>query len=333
MLELLGKPVAGLNGESEVEALQTDVMRFLAIIALCLLAVFAAVSSEMPQSARQMLEVQTQMIEALQADARDTEIQLAELTEQHAEQLAAAASAVARSQLESQSAADDQQHNKNELAILNREIEALSEALNRSDRERRELQQQAAQSEQLAQQQIARLQQQLQAQLAHNRAIKQAIEAPAAADDRPAAVQASAEVSITAVTQRQVTDNPRESAQNADNTEQSTALSLRFENNAALLSLLNSGRVQLIAMADGKAWRFDPRAEAFESTGSLGRVNVISQVPADIGSLAASRTGYPNLRWGVVMDVDLRTRLQQMISRVEGGQIIVGSDGTFIHRR
>lgn len=347
MQPLIG-PLTRLNpNDSEVESLQTDVMRFLAIIALCLLAVFAAVSSEMPQSVREMIDVQDNMIAALQDDTeaamQQNTVLESQLAQRNEQLLNAQMQLSARSQpLQTDSS----------LSTLQAEIAALEDQLQHADRKQAELNQQASaerRHRQVAELEIQRLQNELRATTADLMAQRQQAE-PVDETEAPVQLQRLEPPQVEFVEVTRAAGSPEtvdttpvfeideavSSAEEApppvETTPAERPLTLSFESDAALLTLLNSGRVQLLALASSSVWRYQPFNETFVAITIADSVNIISQVPAQIDSLAASRIGQADIRWGVLMDESMRSSLAAIISSVDSGDILVNAQGDFKHR-
>lgn len=327
-----GSPLFGrVQPDNEIDALQTDVMRFLAIIALCLLAVFAAVSSEMPQSAREMMDVQSNVIAALKQDlreARDQHAQASAQLQQREETLA-----VQDAQLETQRHnTEDQLNVVMAMEQLKVEADALAAALNESDArlqavlaERGATQQdQQASSEQLGdlQQQLRRAHDKHQADAAKMLAMEERLE-----EITERSSQLRAENQQLAVQQAE----PQPESIDTTTTE-SRPLSLHFESQRVLMTLVRAGRVDLLAMAGGQIWRYEPRVRGFESVNAADQVNFIDQVPADVAALAQVVTGSNAIQWGVVMDSTMLARLTELIAEVDGGEIVVDVNGGLNHR-
>ena len=106
----------GANLTNDVEMLQTDVMRFFAILALCLMAIFALVKA-LPMAPRADQPVITPS-DDLRAEAHSLQKQIALLKEKLAQiqtQVNAATTAARRSLFQASQAARDEQTFRNRL--------------------------------------------------------------------------------------------------------------------------------------------------------------------------------------------------------------------------
>ncbi len=327
------------HGDVETEALNTDVMRFLAIIALCLLAVFAAVSSEMPQSAREMIEVQANMIQVQQAEASQLQADRSDLQEQLRKQNRRVELLTAQLQQAQQEQAQKQVSDtdilEEQLRALQIESNALSKALNQSDsdlnRVSAELQRESETNVQLLKT-VAMLQQQLnQRSLDLQQSeteVQQQIAQQQFHEQQELQAQQELQQDVEQIEpDEMVVEFP------ADPVAEPTPLTLSFASVNALMNLVDNGRVQLMAIALPNMWRYDPQAEHFLPLHGREFLYEINKVPGSIKALAAATTGEHNLKWGVVMDASIRAELELLISNNDGGGIIVNADGSLSHRR
>lgn len=326
-----GSPLFGrAQNDGDTDALQTDVMRFLAIIALCLLAVFAAVSSEMPQSAREMMDVQNNLIESLQNDVQIEQNRHAEVSVRLKEALAQQSALAASDQKD----AELKLNVALELEQLKLEATALADALNKSDE-----QLQAVLAERYAEQQtqrgsreqIAALQAQLQQAQGQRRDDASRL---AEMQQQLQQTQRQLDQQLAKAAERSIEQNePEVVISEASRTDaQAQPLSLHFDNLRALMTLVRGRRIDLLAMSDGQIWRYEPSIRGFESVSSADQVNFINEVPADVAALAAAVSNSAQIQWGVVMDGAMLAQLSELIATVDSGRIVVDSSGGLSHQ-
>jgi len=296
---------AGSQREDELEALNTDVMRFLAIIALCLLAVFAAVSSEIPQSAREMIEVQDGLIATQDQQAVRLEAEKQEIQRQFSEQIVQ--SDRLQRELERLQRIDVDAKDR-QIRELQVESRTMLEALNNSDRKynrlSQELQEQKDNNDALLQT-VASLQQQLNSEknlLQHSEAKLQQLHA-----DQQQAVRAQSAVDVSPLT-------------------------LRFASNRALMTLIQAGTVRLFAIAAPGLWRYEAVTEGFTPVDGHENLYEIDRVPGGLNALAAAVTGHVPVSWGVVLNSAIQMELGSLLGRVDGGEIVVNADGSLTHQ-
>jgi len=324
------------HGDVETEALNTDVMRFLAIIALCLLAVFAAVSSEMPQSAREMIEVQANMIQVqqaetsqLQTDQSNLQAQLRKQTQrvellttqlQQSQQEQSQQEHAQREQEQQQAQDSNTDIFEEQLRVMQIESNALAEALNQSDsdlaRVTSELQRETETSARLLET-VAMLQRQL-----NQRSL----------DLQQPETELQQQIARQQFQEQQEQQDETAVEFPADPVAERTPLTLSFASINALMNLVDNGRVQLMAIALPNMWSYDPQTEDFLPLKGDEFLYEINKVPGSVKAQAAATTGESNLDWGVVMDAGIRAELELMISNNDSGGIIVNADGSLSHR-
>ena len=303
----------------DTEALQTDVMRFMAIIGLCLMAVFALVqgipvqekgkTAQSAQAARLREEVRVQQLrvqelqlelQGLKAAMQRTQQQLA-ATEQTLDQVTSRA-----------------QQARSERDRLLTEVDGLEHALERKQLELADIEQAARQKQQDVVALEGRLSK-VRASLEENRR-KLAVlkrEAQPAAPALPVAVKPDPEP-----------------VRPPETVPQRQGFTLRFVSDAALDALVAAGRVTLYAMADRQAWRLSLEADRTvaarePSPGWFHEMSSITVPENYIQGLANApdAAGVSDIVWGVQLPVATREAIASLTRGRQGGELVIRADG------
>jgi septal ring factor EnvC (AmiA/AmiB activator) len=305
---------------SDTDALQTDVMRFMSILGLCLMALFALVQSiplqdtvhtePEPEAAKlnQDIALQQQRAQALQTDLDRLTTQLREANERNHR----AQRALTSAQHELTLLVDQTQQTRSERDHLITELDVLRDQLARGRVELAGLQRAAGQKIQS----LRTLQQRLGA------AEKQLDEISQRATDlqvRPAPARASP-----------VSDQPPAPLPAAEQ----QGFSLRFASIEALERLVAGGTVNLYAMAGKQAWRLSLPAgrPMFAAAAFPGWFHEMaaSTVPAGYVTSLENAVGEPArspLVWGVQLPVTTTQGIASLTRNHRGGNLVIGADG------
>ena len=305
---------------SDTDALQTDVMRFMSILGLCLMALFALVQSIPLQDTQrtppepeaeklhQAVAVQQQRAQLLQAELDRLTAQLREATgdnsrAQHA--LTSAQQELTRLAGQTEQARSDRDRLTAELNVLNRQL-----AQGRDELAGIQLAAvQKAQSLRELQQRLDEAQKRLD-DIARQTTALQVTQAPSRASP--------------------VTDKPAPPARKAEK----QGFTLRFASIEALERLVAAGTVSLYAMAGKQAWRlslaggrpvFTP--EAFPA---WFHEMAASTVPDDYVRSLEKTLGEPArspLVWGVQLPAATRQGIASLTRDHRGGNLVIGADG------
>jgi hypothetical protein len=305
---------------SDTDALQTDVMRFMSIIGLCLMAVFALVQGIPVQEPgkpvaamqaariRQEIQEQQQQLRALQVELRmlksEKERMQQALTDskQHLVQLTG----------KTQQARELRDSLETQLEYLGQQLEQGRQAL-------ADIEQDSMQEEHNLDELHGRLLN-TQAQLDHDReeiaVVKQQLREKSA---------------------RPVVDKPAPVAPVAKPVPVKRGFSLRFSSDAALDRLVAAGRVSLFGMANQQAWRLSMATgrAAVESVSFPGWFHEMSAatVPAHyIHSLdtVANGPGQSTVVWGVQLPAAAKAAIASLTHEQQGGELVIRSDGQVI---
>ena len=312
---------AGTAGH-DTEALQTDVMRFMAIIGLCLMAVFALVqgipvqekgkTAQSPQAVRLREEVRVQQLRV-----QELQVELQGLkTEMQRTQAQLAAAGQELQQVTSRTRAA-----RGERDRLLSQVEALEHQLERRQQELADIGQATTQKER----DLAALEGRLsdvRESLEQNRrklaALKQQTR-PAASDSPTRATPAPEPV-------RPVITEPERQG-----------FTLRFVSDGALDTLVAAGSVTLYAMVDRQAWRLslDAGRTVAAPESSPGWFHEMSPmtVPEHYIQGLANAPGAPGrsgIIWGVQLPSATREAITALTQGRQGGELVIRGDGQVV---
>ncbi|MGB5180351.1 MAG: hypothetical protein WBP44_16680 [Gammaproteobacteria bacterium] len=320
-------PSASAAAGSDTDALQTDVMRFMSIIGLCLMAVFALVQGipvqepgkpAQPQPARLRQEIRLQQQQLLEQQAELQALKAAMHSTQ--QQLSTAQQHIEAVSGEAQQARAQREQLQARLETLGRQLDRQRQALadieqDAQHKEQRldELRQRLANTQRqldYSRQEIVELQRQTQQQAA-----KSVIERPAPAAPPPKAAS---------------TPEQKPAAEKQ-------GFSLRFESDAALDRLVAAGSVSLYAMADQQAWRLSMTtgrpAVAQVSFPRWFHEMSAATVPAHYSrSLenAVPAPGRSTVVWGVQLPSAAKQAIASLTRQRQGGELLIRGDGRVI---
>jgi septal ring factor EnvC (AmiA/AmiB activator) len=303
---------AGANPAGDTDALQTDVMRFLSVLALCLMAVFALVQSLPLQDTRtaarnsdalQSLQAQ---ISVQQRRAADLQAQLQQLARQLHTTRASAARA------------------EQELASAEQTLHAVTTRTRQTRTEHQRLSAELSVLERrvsASRTQLARLEQ---------RARR--------GTDSPGTVQRQLDEqrrTLDEVEQRvTATAGSPSPAADAEPPPPPTGFTLRFASADALQRLVRAGRVELYAMADKHAWRLhDDNGSANLRPSAFPRwfheMEAATVPPGYRAALAGSGSAIAEASpmWGVQLPTGTRQAIERLSRGTSGGTLVIGADG------
>ena len=316
--ERSGKYLAATaSAGSDTDALQTDVMRFMSILGLCLMAVFALVQS-IPRQDTESSRTE-QELEKLQADIQRQQ-QRAQLLEAQLERLTAQARSVQKHSVSAQLALASA---RQQLALLTDQVGQARSERDRLNAELNTLRQQLVQTRkaltgiQQASRTNAHPLRELQGQLGAEQQKLDAIDQRASALETKLTPPASASESLPPPARP----------------ETRTGFTLRFASSEALEHLVAAGAVSLYAMAGKQAWRLslvDGR-RAFAPVAFPGWFHEMAPatVPVDYAqSLRRSVRGplASPLVWGVQLPATTRQGIASLTRDVAGGDLVIGAD-------
>ena len=303
---------------SDTDALQTDVMRFMSILGLCLMAVFALVQSIPRHDAENIrpepeLEKLQYDIELQQQRAQRLEAQLERLTAQTRsaqERTVSAQQALSSARQQLTLLTDQAGQARSERDRLSAELHTLRQQLARAHEELDRIQQAArtnSHSLRDLQRQVGEEQQKLDA-----------------IDQRASALETQPTPAAP------VSENLPPPAR----PEARTGFTLRFASSEALERLVAAGAVSLYAMAGKQAWRLSlaDGSQVFAPVAFPGWFHEMAPatVPVDYAqSLRRSVRAPPAspLVWGVQLPDATRRGIASLTRDVPGGDLVIGADG------
>lgn len=315
-------PVSGLSG-NDTDALQTDVMRFLSILGLCLMAVFALVQSiPVQETARpepepdtrhlqRKIRLQQERMQALQEELQHLNEDIAAATARQAG--AARAATAAESQLtrvieRTREAREQRERTADELQALQRQLRQSRrelDSLQRSVAERTDSLQQLEQRLQREREKLDGVERQLLALREQP--------SPAAAPFIPAAQEAP--------------PAPRPEAGEQ-------GFTLRFASAGALDRLVAAGTVRVYAMAKPRAWRLSLNGgrPAFAPTAfpewfhEMAPATVPPEYVRSLQRTTAARADSATV-WGVQLPAATRQDITALTREHTGGTLVIRADG------
>ncbi|MBW2410974.1 MAG: hypothetical protein JRF72_14335 [Deltaproteobacteria bacterium] len=326
----------GTSLSNDVEMLQTDVMRFFAILALCLMAIFALVKAlpMAPSDAEPVLNSTTvQPVIAppddLRAEAQSLQKQIARLKEMLAEiqtQVNAATAAARQSSSQASKAAKDEQAAHHRLAETQRELQSASESLAQT---RTDLQNRAAKLDKLLedidrkQHKRSELKSQIEAETQKLEALQASLNRTREKISRPAS-------------QKQSSPKKPSSTQAAPEPKPK-GFTLRFASDAALQELIVRGDVDFFALTGKKTWQLHLRTgqPAFSPVESPRKIYEMesSTVPREYSKAfrhSVAAFGRDAITWGVTLPARTSASISRLIAGRDGGDLLIMPDGEVI---
>ena len=296
-------------GNSETEALQTDVMRFMAILGLCLMAIFALLQSIPMLPVDQPPQVEHRE----QFDARIAKLQTRVVSMQRQ---------IARMQAASQQARGETE-------------KALQQAT-RAQRSKR----QARQREQQLQQRLGELAAKLAARDQQLRALRERNDAQQSSlrSLRRSADQQAQQLQLT---QAQL-DRLAQPAQpppttvpaNPEPAPTAAGFSLRFDSEQALQALVTDGAVSFYARVGSRVWLFssdgDQRRFALTSAPTAFHEMQAETVPeVFVSTLRHELASFDpqQVRWGVTLPEAAQRQIRQLMAASDGGVLSIAANG------
>jgi multidrug efflux pump subunit AcrA (membrane-fusion protein) len=289
------------SGPQEIEALQTDIMRFMAILGLVLMAIFALVQS---------LQVGPTEVPGQHDDPqqlRQEEARLKRQLHQLQQQLLAAENQLkqARNQAEhfQQQASLEAQKAEQELDRTVHSLQQTTQALREQERR------------------LARLNRQITQRHYSREELDREIEAQ---QGRLAALEQELNAVRQQRTAKAIPAKPSRSG-----------FSLRFASDESLTFLANTQQVQVYAMTEKRTWTWEPgpRNARFRPAGRPNKFYEMDPETVPQPYLMALRkivTGIDpsQLTWGVILPEPTRQQIAQFMGQHAGGDLVIQKDGS-----
>ncbi|MCP4625979.1 MAG: hypothetical protein GY850_21080 [bacterium] len=320
-----------LNGSAalsnDVEMLQTDVMRFFAILCLCLMAIFALVKA-LPMSPPEDRPTITEPSD-LKADAQSLQVQIATLKKKLAKsrtQIQSAAAAAEQASIQAQKAAENEKEIITRLAHRQRELKAVDHSL---DQTRRKIK--------LSELKLAGIVNDIDKKQQISSALKSQIKNETnnlkkmqiTLDRANEKMAKSPTENIKSSESLSETGSHKESAREG--------FILRFASDKALQALILREKVKFYAAAGNKAWQLSlnggrpgyialsnpPRLYEMEST----------TVPPDYMAAFQRQVaafGRTTVTWGVTLPAQTAASINRLIKGQKGGDLVIMPDGEVV---
>ena len=316
-----------LTLSNDVEMLQTDVMRFFAILCLCLMAIFALVKAlpMAPPADRPTIAEPTN----LKAEAQSLQIQIAALKKQLAatQTQVQDASVSAKQQLQqTEKAAHDEQEILTRLAKNQQELSKVTQSLNQTRQELKTHENKLAELVRDVDQK-QRISSDLRSQIKNKTNDLKKIQTVL---DR-----ASEKIKQSQQLNRHVPEKRSEAAQPPQPAKE--GYTLRFYSDAALQTLISGGKVNFYAVAGQKTWQLRvtggrPGYIATENPQQIYEMEK-STVPIEYSAAFQRQVaafGRSAVTWGVTLPVHTTAAINRLIKKQEGGDLVIMPDGEVV---
>jgi hypothetical protein len=312
---------------NDVEMLQTDVMRFFAILCLCLMAIFVLVKALpiAPPADRPRIAEPAD----LKAEAQHLQKQIVTLKKKLADmqtQVHAATAAAEKSSSQASKAAEDEQDIRTRLAEAQQELKTVSQSLikNRGELKVRELKLTRILSDIDNKQRIrSDLKAQIENETRNLTKIRAALDQTSEklSQDLPQNQKPESKLS-------EATLPPQPAA---------TGFSLRFATDAALQKLITLGKVKFYALTGKKAWQLHLTASRsiYSPTKFPREIYEMetSTVPIDFSRVFQRQVaafGRGSITWGVTLPAQMTSSINRLIKGRDGGDLLIMPDGEVI---
>ena len=312
---------------NDVEMLQTDVMRFFAILCLCLMAIFALVKAlpmSPPANSPTLIKPSD-----LKAEAAALEKEIAVLKEKLAQtqaQLTTATAAVKKSQARVAGAAAVEQKTQTRLSRSRRELATVSQTLKetRNEINTREAMLAGIMKEITDKRRIrSELKTWIEAENVNFQKLQHALDEASAKLDR--AVQPNQSILV------------KEPPEPVPSQPARKGFTLRFASESALETLISRQKVHFFALAGKKAWQLKmthgrPVYTTVQNPSKIHEMETGtvpgSYVAAFSRQVAAFGRG--KITWGVTLPDQTAAAISRLIKDREGGELVITPDGEVI---
>jgi hypothetical protein len=287
------------SGPQEIEALQTDIMRFMAILGLVLMAIFALVQS---------LQVGPPDTSEPQADPqrlRQEEAKLKQQLHQLQQQLLAAEEQ--REQARKQT--EYFQHQANlETQQAAKALERMVHSLQQTTQALRERERHLTQ---------------LNRQITQRHHSREEL-------DRAIEIQ---QHRLAALEQKLSAVRPPRAAQAASDKPPRRGFSLRFASDESLALLVNTQQVQVYAMTEQRTWKWEPNTQSGHFR-PASRPNKFYEMDPETVPQRYLRAFQKRVRgvdpaqltWGVILPEPTRRQIAQLMGQQPGGELVIQKD-------
>ncbi len=315
------------NVSTDVEMLQTDVMRFFAILCLCLMAIFALVKALpiSPPADRPTIAEPAD----LKSEAASLQKEIAILKEKLAKtqsQLTAATAAVKKSTAQAAGAAAIKQKTMSRLSKARKELATVAESLKQFQNEIKEREAMLATIvKDIDDKRRIRseLKDQINTETLNLKKIKAAL------------VQFTEKLQQSSQQKRQIPNKPAPPQVAPPPTRK--GFTLRFASDSALETLITQKKVHFFALAGKKAWQLKmanqrPVYIAVNIPAKIYEMETAT-VPANytaVFSRQVAAFGRDRVTWGVTLPNQTAASINRLIKDREGGDLVIMPDGEVI---
>jgi len=309
---------------SDVEMLQTDVMRFFAILCLCLMAIFALVKAlPMSPPADQPTIIKPSDLKAEAAALENEMAVLKEKLGQTQSQLNSATAAVKNSQARATGAAAVEQETQTRLSKARRELATVSQTLKetRNEINARETMLAGIMKDITEKRRVrSELKTRIETETRNFQQLQQALDEASAKLDR--AVQAKQSIPRKEIPEPVSSQSTRK------------GFTLRFASDSALETLVSRQKVNFFALAGKKAWqlkmtRSRPVYIAVQNPSKIYEMETAT-VPANYVtgfSQQVAAFGRGKITWGVTLPDQTAAAISRLIKDRKGGELVIMPDG------
>lgn len=320
-----------LNGSAtlsnDVEMLQTDVMRFFAILCLCLMAIFALVKA-LPMSPPADRPTITEPSD-LKADAQSLQVQIATLKRKLAKsrtQAQSASAAAEQASIQAKKAAEDEKEIISRVVHRQRELKAVNHALDQTRQKIKlsELKLAGIVNDIDKKQQISSaLKSQLKNETNNQKKMQTAL------DRANEKIDKSPTENIETSETLSETGSHKESAREG--------FILRFASDKALQALILREKVKFYAAAGNKAWQLslNGRRPGYIALSNPPRLYEMESatVPPDFMAAFQKQVaafGRTTVTWGVTLPAQTAASINRLIKGHKGGDLVIMPDGEVV---
>jgi hypothetical protein len=311
----------------DVEMLQTDIMRFFAILCLCLMAIFALVKA-LPISPAADRPTIAEPAD-LKAEAQSLQIQIATLKRKLAEiqtQAQDASRAAEQSSLQAKKAEKDEQKIISRLVHTKQELEKVTQSLNQTRRELKMREQKLiglVNNIDKKQQISSRLRSQIDDESQNLKKVKQTLD------------RAKEKVNQTLPRDQHASQKPTETPPPKQPVNEEYIL--RFASDAALQTLISQEKINFYAVAGKTAWqlRLTGGQPGYISTKNPTQIYEMETATVPVEYAAAFQQqvaafGRTTVTWGVTLPAQTTASIQRLIKGQTGGELVIMPDGRVI---
>lgn len=353
-----GGPRSGVFLDADAEALQTDVMRFMALLGFVLVGIFALVQTipltsenrrpaleQRAQLRNDIVTLQEHIVERrreleqiratvaaalavrneLLAESRTTRREL----ERAAAKIPAVKEELARHRAALERIDGELAGRRRTLQSLRIRVEQRRAALREVQQRFAELRNRASEAERLRQQFLADAQRALEAEARSQ-------EAPEPTESkRPPAPEESPAASTAGANQAQAVPETDATRAADDGGVPKRGFVLKFESDAAFNQLVERRSVEFYALVGDRAWRASHRDGITRFTGSrpparyheMAPATVPRQYSANFRSVVAAMD-QDDVTWAAVLPASLSRRIRQVIAGETAGEVVIQGDGS-----